>query len=102
MIAIQKICRDQQAHRGDRFHDGRHVLPAVKEWHNVLRDAMRKTDTVTSRVLDLVDEEMLLEDPSTRIPSKDLCVKLRQILNQAQAEPQEPIPKTIVDALLEV
>ena len=65
---------------GDQFHNGREVLDTVTEWHEYLRSVVRKTDTITCQVLDLVDREMLLETPERRIKATDLCSKLAQIL----------------------
>ena len=44
---------------GDAFHDGSAVLPCVVEWHRYLRSICRQSDSLTSRVLDIVDEVML-------------------------------------------
>ena len=92
------------------FHDGRVALPAVRNWHNYLRSVMRKSDTISGRVLDLVDERMLLEDPNSRLTSSDLCEKLQEILVFARAEHSQslaagrakPIAKTVFEALLDV
>ncbi|KAF5503624.1 putative serine/threonine-protein kinase MPS1-like protein [Colletotrichum fructicola] len=47
----------------DAFHDGTRVLQAVLQWHDYLRNSSRRADTITSRVLDLVENDMLVEDP---------------------------------------
>ncbi|KAK6836324.1 Protein kinase domain-containing protein [Apiospora arundinis] len=44
----------------DSFHDDQDVLSEVKAWHRYLRAAARKTDTLSSQVLDLVDRHMLV------------------------------------------
>ncbi|TDZ20068.1 putative serine/threonine-protein kinase MPS1-like protein [Colletotrichum orbiculare MAFF 240422] len=51
----------------DAFHDGTEVLLAVTEWHDYLRNSMRRADTISHRVLDLVEEGMLVQDPSKRL-----------------------------------
>ena len=92
------------------FHDGRVVLPDVGNWHNYLHSVMRKSDTISGRVLNLVDERMLLEDPNSRLTSSDLCEKLKEILVSAKAEHSRsltagkanPIANTIFEALLDV
>ena len=86
---------------GDYFHNGTHVLDDVLQWHDVLRNSLRKTDTITSAVLDLVDR-MMLTDVSTRIDAESLCTELVEILHQCQAQPRESIPKSILDNFLEV
>lgn len=93
----------------DAFHDGKGVLSIVKEWHKYLRNAARKTDTVTHLVLDLVDNEMLRSDPSNRLTSKDLCEKLNWIVEKAQEHYEAAVldpysglnreSKQIIDAL---
>ncbi|KUI70081.1 hypothetical protein VM1G_11686 [Cytospora mali] len=44
----------------DAFHDGRTVIPAVTEWHNHLRNSLRKADAITQRILDIIDQSMLI------------------------------------------
>lgn len=51
----------------DAFHDGSDVLPAVLEWHDHLRNSARRADTLTWRVLDLVDKELLVANPEHRL-----------------------------------
>ncbi|KAI9776787.1 MAG: hypothetical protein M1816_005081 [Peltula sp. TS41687] len=111
--AIQKIIQEQHTQHppwtptsglsaGDYFHDGRQVLDDVISWHRVLRNVLRRTDTMTSRVLDLVDQKMLLGVAKERITAKDLCTELRRIAEHNQAEPRDAIPESIMAALLEV
>ncbi len=88
--------------QGDYFHDGSCVLAAVLDWHNVLRNALRKTDAITSRVLDLVDQKMLLGDPKLRLKADQTCNELKQILKDAQAEPRIQVPEKIKELLREV
>ena len=112
--AIERINKDQYARRrsltgstsartaSDSFHDGQEVLPDVTSWHGVLRSALRETDTITSRVLDVVDKKMLLGESRKRSKAKDICKELKQILCENQARPRKPIPESIMQALLEV
>lgn len=64
----------------DAFHNGARVLPEVLTWHAYLRENMRKSDVTTERVLNLIDEHMLLEDPGKRIDSALLCSRLAEIV----------------------
>ncbi|KIW66740.1 hypothetical protein PV04_06040 [Phialophora macrospora] len=64
---------------GDFFHDGQKVLEAVIQWHRFLRNGQRKSDKITDKVLDLVENAMLIPDPSGRIPAQKLCEKLHRI-----------------------
>ena len=67
----------------DRFHDSRQVLPEVKKWHHYLRGHVRSSDTATLLVLDLVENNMLQEEPSDRLELEELCAKLQDILDWA-------------------
>ena len=86
---------------GDYFHDGHQVLKAVLDWHKVLRSALRNTDTVTSRLLDLVDGKMLLGSAHMRIKARDLYSELKNIIGQSETGPRLEMPGNIMEALLE-
>ena len=87
-IAIEKIIAKNQTPlvltQGDYFHNGKKVLEDVISWHKMLRGSLRVAGTITNRVLDLVDEKMLLEDPLERINSKSLCNELIRILDNTR------------------
>jgi hypothetical protein len=109
--AISKIIEGQRVQHptgrpklsaGDYFHDGVEVLQDVLRWHDVLRSATRKTDTITSQVLDLVDKKMLQARPEKRIPALELCRELEQISTRCKADPRITVPASIVEALIEV
>jgi serine/threonine protein kinase len=88
---------------GDYFHDGMSVLPAVTAWHKLLRSVARKSDTLSSRVLDLVDREMLLGDAQKRISARELCTELGRIRRESQQDNRSLVPEaTLADILLEV
>ncbi|ELR10225.1 hypothetical protein VC83_08985 [Pseudogymnoascus destructans] len=59
----------------DYFHNGREVLPDVLSWHAYLRSVLRKSDTITSSVLDLIDNEMFVGDAGCRIKATELLQK---------------------------
>jgi hypothetical protein len=46
---------------GDFFHNGSVVLPQVTQWHEFLRQHARKSDSVTEKVLEIVDELMFVD-----------------------------------------
>jgi hypothetical protein len=110
--AFKRVIEGQNSHNlqqestlkggGDYFHDGREVLTDVKSWHGVLRTALRRTDTVTGQVLDLVDKHMLIGSAEDRITAKDLCTHLKQISTHidAGAGARDPVPESIMEALL--
>lgn len=92
---------------GDYFHDGKDVLSEVKSWHEVLRGAVRKTDTITSRVLDLVDEKMLIGNAEHRTKANSLCADLKDICPQidrenSEGKAQDSMPKSVMEALFAV
>ncbi|KAI4218743.1 MAG: hypothetical protein L6R36_008776 [Xanthoria steineri] len=86
---------------GDYFHDGHQVLKAVLDWHKVLRSALRNTDTVTSRLLDLVDGKMLLGSAHMRIKAKDLYSELKDIIVRSETGGRIEMPGNIMEALLQ-
>lgn len=83
---------------GDYFHNGKEVLPNVLGWHMYLRSVLRKSDNITSNVLDLIDEEMLVGDAGRRIKANDLCDRLDRIKSRMQSEAQVP-HEAIIEAL---
>ncbi|OBT67421.1 hypothetical protein VE03_03009 [Pseudogymnoascus sp. 23342-1-I1] len=86
---------------GAYFHNGEEVLLDVLDWHIFLRRVLRKSDVITSSVLDLIDEEMLVGNAGCRIKANDLCERLDKIKSQIQNEATAP-PKAIMEALLAV
>ncbi|KAH7171388.1 kinase-like domain-containing protein [Dactylonectria macrodidyma] len=73
----------------DAFHDGNKVLDAVTEWHDHLRNSTRRADTISRRVLDLVDNGMLVNDPEKRLTSTQLYESLSEIIEVARASYQK-------------
>ncbi|KAL8846936.1 MAG: hypothetical protein Q9221_008004 [Calogaya cf. arnoldii] len=96
-----QLRRSTSISAGDYFHDGRQVLDAVIDWHKVLRNALRHTDSVTSGLLDLVDQKMLLGSANSRIKARDLCSELKSIVAQSEAAPRIKMPQNIMETLLE-
>ncbi|RDW91279.1 hypothetical protein BP5796_02444 [Coleophoma crateriformis] len=93
-----------EAESHDCFHNGHEVLPQVKSWHEYLRSAVRKSDKVTSRVLDLVDQKMLLSSATSRISAVQLCEELSDIARQAcddQDQSSLKLDKTLMESLLD-
>lgn len=50
---------------GDCFHDGARVLEIVLRWHKRVQST--KLHDITTRVLAMIEEDMLLEDPEARL-----------------------------------
>ncbi|KAK7977786.1 hypothetical protein PG988_005276 [Apiospora saccharicola] len=111
--AIMEL-RESEAHSrptaADAFHDGQQVLAAVTEWHEHLRDTMRKSDTITSEILDLVDTNMLQQAPQQRLSSRALIDKLRRCVagakrsyaDQVERKELTPLSDQIKDAVGQV
>lgn len=78
---------DRPANRkqgSDRFHDGSQVLPEIISWHDYIRNHVRKADTITARVLSLIDDHMLRDQPDARYTSAKLCNELTYISKVAE------------------
>ncbi|KFY38314.1 hypothetical protein V494_04413 [Pseudogymnoascus sp. VKM F-4513 (FW-928)] len=105
--AILKIIGEKPEHptgahlREDCFHNGEEVLPDVLSWHACLRSVLRKSDIVTSSVLDLIDNEMLVGNAGCRIKASDLCKRLNEIRSRMQAE-APALPTPVMEALLAI
>ncbi|KAI0888745.1 uncharacterized protein GGS22DRAFT_196622 [Annulohypoxylon maeteangense] len=81
----------------DAFHNGVDVLPEVSDWHKYLKKVLRVNDTITGRIIDLVDETMLLAE-SVR-PSK--CSTLYDSIQSQLVKAQDHYDKLVEDGELE-
>jgi hypothetical protein len=86
----------------DAFHDGSEVLQVVKDWHDLLRVSLRGMDNITAKVLDLVDERLLIGDPDSRAHSDELCERLEVISSEAQREPTQHVSEAVLTSLLKL
>ncbi|KAH6672834.1 hypothetical protein B0J14DRAFT_700840 [Halenospora varia] len=68
----------------DAFHDGNELLPEIKGWHQYLKIVTKKSDIVTSDILDLVETKLLLANHTDRQTSKWLTQELSLIINRAK------------------
>lgn len=66
------------------FHDGFALLQSVKDWHQFLCLSLRLSDTITGKVLDLIEAKLLVNDPKERISSRELVRVLEEIIVQAK------------------
>lgn len=89
---------------GDAFHDTRKVLPEVTQWHEYLRASTRGQDTFTSKVLDIVDRDMLIIPGESRISGLKLSSTLAEINKDAQRQNRDQLqpPDEILNFLDEV
>ena len=72
--------------RGDQFHNGLEVLPEVSAWHDLLRYSLRRSDSLTGKILDLIDQHMLKGDPKLRISVGDLHQLYNKLLTNARKD----------------
>lgn len=86
---------------GDPFHNQEVVLPEVLHWHKYLREVLRKHDCYTARVLDLIDQRMLIVPGESRIPGHELPQKLSEIL-QSTEDISQSIPASITEFLSQI
>ncbi len=70
--------------RGDYFHDGTNVLDVVTSWHGFLRDSVRKSDTITSKVLEIVDRGLLVSNIKDRFDAKMLHEQLKRAIREGE------------------
>jgi hypothetical protein len=67
----------------DCFHDGENMLPVVGEWHKKLKTETRRHDTITGKVLDMIEE--MLFDSSSRPNTITFWKKSQKILQEARS-----------------
>jgi hypothetical protein len=79
----------------DCFHDGKDVLDTVEWQHRMLSEEVtgelgerKLMRSLTSRVVDVVIEQMLLADSSSRTAAKDLHPQAERLLNKARRAAQ--------------
>ena len=77
----------------DSFHNGRRPLRMVTGWISKLKNEVKICDTVTVRVLELVEKHMLLEDPVDRYLFDKVCDRWNGICEEAQTEYSERLKK---------
>jgi len=96
---------DRQEHPNvvaqDGFHDGENALPMIRDWHLYLKSSVRKTDKWTEKVLDLVDNCMLLGDPHQRLSARKIRVRLGEIVSK-DAAPSSSCPPSIEKILEDI
>lgn len=98
ILGYRGLCQFQKLRQRapqDCFHDGKQILDDIIEWHHFLRTAIRKTDTLTHKVLDLVDEEMLVRATEQRITAASLCSKLEWVLESSCRNYADPMSDTV-------
>lgn len=84
----------------DFFHNGERVLPEVSQWHAVLRVSVRSNDTLTPRILDIIDNSMLRTDGKPPSTASEVWRELDRLLktHKPGAMPKETL--SVVDTLV--
>ena len=80
VVDYEKVRRKADPTELGCFHDGAEVLKEVVEWHKRLRETIGSNDPITLSLLDLVDNKVLLKEPSMRLEAKDIYSQLSSIL----------------------
>lgn len=72
-------------HGRDQFHDGAKMSSTVKDWHAHVRQALRRCDPVTEKILGIVESDMLQADPKNRGSAPVVAEKVRSCLALARS-----------------
>ena len=97
---LTHISREQR--RVDLFHDGKNVLDAVTQWHNLLRVWARRSDNITPEILKVIDDMMLIGDPEKRKEAKDVCIALEKAMKSYTPVKLPDRTSSVVTTLLEI
>jgi hypothetical protein len=95
----QKTTKDRGLMKGDYFHDGKNVLPEVREWHSFLRRMLRPTDLITAGILRIIDDGLLVGDSQKRLSAEKLYDEFEKLLNSAKQMSVEALPNSVESAI---
>jgi hypothetical protein len=73
----------------DRFHDGSKISFTVSDWHEHVRQALRRCDPVTENILEIVESNMLQADPKNRGSASEVAQKIGSCLKHARVEAEK-------------
>ena len=82
------------------FHDGENLLEDVRDWHRFLKFAARRSDHITDRMIDLIEEKMLVPQASHRMQAAEIYESMRAIILAPQEEPPNSISLKVLEALV--
>ncbi|KAH6656535.1 hypothetical protein BKA67DRAFT_531800 [Truncatella angustata] len=78
----------------DGFHNRLDKSKAVRDWHSYLRHSLRASDTITEKILTVVENFMLQADPHMRHDASTLKAELDAVIDFAKASLDEhPSPE---------
>ena len=84
----------------DFFHDGERVLPVVTQWHAVLRVSARTNDSLTPKILDVIDSHMLRSDGSPPAKASEVWRELDRLLKTHKTKSMPKDTGSVVDTLI--
>jgi hypothetical protein len=82
----QSTTSDKPLEMDDCFHNNEKLLPLIGDWISHLKNESRRCDPFTSRVLFLVENELLLEDAEERSSFEELCESWKKASEMAIRE----------------
>lgn len=77
----------------DRFHDGSKMSSTVEDWHAHVRQALRRCDPLTEKILGIVENDMLKADPNDRSSANEVAQKVKSCIVAARRDAEK---KTIL------
>ena len=97
---IRRLAFSERDITGDAFHHENKVLPEVTHWHDFLRASARRTDVITSAVLEMLDKHILIA-AGNRWSTKQMRQKLELIVHEPDRQPLH-VPQNIEDMLQQI
>ncbi|KAK3365510.1 hypothetical protein B0T24DRAFT_636000 [Lasiosphaeria ovina] len=89
--SVSSVASTKEFPASDCFHDGNEMSKTVSDWHKHLRHALRSSDPVTAKILDMVEDYMLQGDPAKRLDASQLATMIKAILTEAKSKVAEEI-----------
>ena len=80
------------------FHDGHDVLNSVHDMHQAVFKKVGLSDHITVKILQLVDEEMLLNEEEPRYSAKQVFHKSKRIIKATRRKSQSPTADAMAPA----
>jgi hypothetical protein len=76
-------------------------LKVVSAWHNLLRYTSRRSDPFTVKIIDIIDQSLLVSDISKRVDAGCLLGLMNDVLEDHVADPDFgfPIDQEVSDVL---
>jgi hypothetical protein len=86
----------------DYFHDGERVLPEVTQWHAVLSVSVRTNDSLTPKILDVIDKQMLRTDGLPPSTATEVWRELDRLLKTHKPISMPKDTGSVVDTLIKL